>query len=325
MIDQFLADLEFDAFTKMDLTIVIPTYNRMDLLSRLLDSIVFAFSRIQTSIVYEVLVVDDGSTDGTECISDSHSVRLHRIQNSGPATARNVGIEAASGKLMLFLDDDCVVDSNLGNAIGEILGEIESFDIGCGVIQYFSHRSSLIARYLSETRFLGQGAQVQSGGGLENAIFPTACLLVSKAFLDSTGLRFEEGFPGPGGEDDLFSIEAQRKGGRFKKFTELIVFHDNTCTFAQFVGRYFCYGYGHVLVCRYGRIPFRTYSIWERKEILFWLYYPVFILRCAAKYVRRYRSVNPAFIILWCLQKTCVRIGNFSALRSRVGTHSWPA
>ncbi|MCP3103073.1 glycosyltransferase family 2 protein [Myxococcus sp. K15C18031901] len=84
-------------------SVVIPTYNRARLLERTLAS-VFA----QEEKDYEVLVVDDGSTDDTlEMLARmGDRVRVLRQRNAGPGAARNLGIEAARGEYVVFLDSD---------------------------------------------------------------------------------------------------------------------------------------------------------------------------------------------------------------------------
>lgn len=85
-------------------TVVIPTYNRRHLIEEALDS-VFA----QTFTDYEVVLVDDGSTDGTEAlVKKKYGTRLRyvRQENQGISGARNTGIANASGKYVAFLDSD---------------------------------------------------------------------------------------------------------------------------------------------------------------------------------------------------------------------------
>ncbi len=59
---------------------------------------------------YEVIVVDDGSTDNTAAIARSHDVRLIRTPNQGLSTARNIGMEEATGDIVAYLDDDAYPD-----------------------------------------------------------------------------------------------------------------------------------------------------------------------------------------------------------------------
>jgi glycosyltransferase involved in cell wall biosynthesis len=84
-------------------SVIIPTYNRAALLCTALDS-VFA----QTFTDYEVIVVDDGSTDGTAAMVASYGgrVRYFQQQNKGPGAARNLGAQHATGEYLAFLDSD---------------------------------------------------------------------------------------------------------------------------------------------------------------------------------------------------------------------------
>jgi glycosyltransferase involved in cell wall biosynthesis len=84
-------------------SVCIPTYNRKDYLKETLQSV---FS--QTYKNYEIIVVDDGSTDGTEEMIKQlgHNVRYHWQENAGDAAARNKLIELAVGKYISFLDSD---------------------------------------------------------------------------------------------------------------------------------------------------------------------------------------------------------------------------
>jgi glycosyltransferase involved in cell wall biosynthesis len=93
------------------LSVVVPTYNR---LSRLMQVIAALERQTYPIDQFEVVVVSDGSTDGTHDYLDSlqHTSPLH-IQpivqsNSGPASARNNGIRHAQGDYVLFIDDDVV-------------------------------------------------------------------------------------------------------------------------------------------------------------------------------------------------------------------------
>src|SRR4029450_7611402 len=70
----------------------------------------------------EVIVVDDGSKDGTAAVAEGFDLRLIRTPNLGLSSARNTGIAAASGKIVAFLDDDSVPDRHwLRYLVSELL------------------------------------------------------------------------------------------------------------------------------------------------------------------------------------------------------------
>lgn len=84
-------------------SVVIPTYNRAGLLSEALASV---FTQRFTD--YEVIVADDGSTDGTAAVLQSYGdrIRVVRQENRGPGAARNLAAKAARGRYLAFLDSD---------------------------------------------------------------------------------------------------------------------------------------------------------------------------------------------------------------------------
>lgn len=86
-------------------TVIIPTYNRAKTLERSIKSVL-----TQTFSDYELIIIDDGSTDNTkELIIDIKDDRIHYIKspvNRGAANARNIGIRAAKGEYIAFQDSD---------------------------------------------------------------------------------------------------------------------------------------------------------------------------------------------------------------------------
>ena len=87
----------------MKISVVIPTFNRIRLVARAIDSVLK-----QSLNPYEIIVVDDGSDDGTsEMIQNKYkSIKLIQQQNNGVSAARNKGIEHAKGDWIGLLDSD---------------------------------------------------------------------------------------------------------------------------------------------------------------------------------------------------------------------------
>lgn len=95
----------------IDISIIVPVYNYRDLIPACIDSLV----NQKTKYHFEIILVDDGSTDGASEICDEYAkyenVKVIHQKNSGIGAARNTGLNNACGKYLLFVDcDDTVHD-----------------------------------------------------------------------------------------------------------------------------------------------------------------------------------------------------------------------
>jgi len=94
----------------VNFSVVVATHNRCRLLGRVAEAIL---GQTLSPDRYELLIVDDGSTDGTEALcaelAKRPGVRYLRQPNRGVASARNRGIREAAGDVVAFTDDDCLV------------------------------------------------------------------------------------------------------------------------------------------------------------------------------------------------------------------------
>jgi glycosyltransferase involved in cell wall biosynthesis len=98
----------------MNVTVVICTYNRCESLAEALESV--AASKVNPSVEWEVLVVDNNSSDKTREVVNAFCARFPRFRYvfeslQGLSNARNAGIREARGSVIAFTDDDVVVDS----------------------------------------------------------------------------------------------------------------------------------------------------------------------------------------------------------------------
>lgn len=90
----------------MDISVVVPVYNTENYLRKCVDSIIN-----QQNVSIEIILVDDGSTDSSSIICEEYATKysyIHavHIDNSGPATAKNVGLKLAKGDFVSFTDSD---------------------------------------------------------------------------------------------------------------------------------------------------------------------------------------------------------------------------
>lgn len=90
----------------MDISVIIPVYNVEQYLKRCVDSVLH-----QENVSFEIILVDDGSTDSSGKICDEYvakypEVRCIHTPNAGPSTAKNVGYDIATGNYVAFIDSD---------------------------------------------------------------------------------------------------------------------------------------------------------------------------------------------------------------------------
>jgi len=131
----------------MIVSIVVPTYNRKEDLEQCLNSI---FKQNFDRNKYELIVIDDGSSDGTrdliKKLRSKFPIKYFYQKNQGPAAARNLGIKKAKGEIMAFIDSDCVADKDwLVNLVKGFNAERKIAGVG-GQIRVLNPQS-LIEKY----------------------------------------------------------------------------------------------------------------------------------------------------------------------------------
>ena len=104
-----------------DISVIIPVYNTEEYLTECVDSLK------NQNLNLEIIIIDDGSTDGSEILAEqlahqNQKIKLIRQENQGLSAARNSGMEVATGAYIFFLDsDDCTVPHSLDYLYSEAL------------------------------------------------------------------------------------------------------------------------------------------------------------------------------------------------------------
>jgi glycosyltransferase involved in cell wall biosynthesis len=119
------------------ITVVIPCYNAESHIACAVESVLR-----QTRAPDEIIVVDDHSTDRTVDVVSRFPVRLISLEaNSGHAVARNVGIEAASGQLIAWLDADDYWEDNHLEVVAGLLDTYSDAAVACSSVRFVGSRS----------------------------------------------------------------------------------------------------------------------------------------------------------------------------------------
>ncbi len=132
-----------NSFSKMTVkvSVIVPVYNAREFIGKCIEALIDQTFQHDN---YEIIVVDDGSTDRTNDIVKNYPVKYIYQENHGPASARNNGADKAKGEIVIFTDSDCVPDKNW---ISEMLKPFEYPDVMAVKGAYRTEQRSIVARF----------------------------------------------------------------------------------------------------------------------------------------------------------------------------------
>lgn len=174
------------SLNKNSISVIIPTFNRRQVLGRAIDSVL-----TQTRPADEIIIIDDGSTDGTEAYVREAYPDLHYIfqPNEGISHARNQGIRAARGDWLAFLDsDDQWLPKKLEKQL-QVLSKQPQYN--------FCHTNEI---WIRNGRRVNQGIKQEKAGGdifercLPLCVISPSSVIIHRSIFDSFGL-FDESLP----------------------------------------------------------------------------------------------------------------------------------
>lgn len=130
-------------------SVIVPVYNVIDFLPQCIESIL-----MQTHEDFEVLLIDDGSSDGSELVCDDYANRDFRIkvihqENRGVSSARNTGLAHATGEFVLFVDSDDFISTNMLESMLERILTTNADIAECSYCKYKSQSEcrNVLRRY----------------------------------------------------------------------------------------------------------------------------------------------------------------------------------
>lgn len=219
-------------------SIIIPTYNRLDLLSNCLGSIAtidYPFDK------FEVIVVDDGSKTPLDEVVLSFQTKfklsLIKQTNSGPALARNRGANNATGDYLVFIDDDSIVSKNWLRELNRIVLEKPDCAIG-GAIEnglpnnIYATASETIVNYLYSQ--LNRDPENANFFVSNNLAVPKNNFLLVKGF--DTNLEMSE--------DREFCKNWLAASFKLCYAERVVIYHKNRTGFKSYWKQQFIYGRG---------------------------------------------------------------------------------
>ena len=186
-----------------DISIIIPVYNSENYIGRCLESLIN-----QTKKEIEIIIIDDGSSDNSKDIiykymNNDKRIKYLYINNSGVSTARNIGIDIASGKYISFVDSDDWCDSNMFEEMYRFSenGKIDFINIGY-LVEDLSGKK-IYSKKSKENRISYDYDEI-SITLLENELGYCLMKLYKKSIIDINNIRFKKNINL--GEDSLFVL-----------------------------------------------------------------------------------------------------------------------
>lgn len=216
----------------MDVSVVVPTKDRPEKLRRCLAALAGP---------HELVVVDDGSAERelVAGIASDAGARLVRLDGQGPAAARNAGVEAASGDVVCFTDDDCEPEAGWVEALVAqiVVGEVQS---ASGRTVVTDDASAADRAWHAIADELQRAAAVP--GSPSPGFAPTCNLACSRDLLEE--LPFDESFPAAAGEDRDWAARASARGMAPRFVPDAVVVHRPDLDARSFLRQQYRYGRG---------------------------------------------------------------------------------
>jgi glycosyltransferase involved in cell wall biosynthesis len=203
-------------------SVVIPTYNRQPILEKCLKALEKQQLRAGSPVTgYEVVVVDDGSTDNTLEWLARHSGELSHTRtlsqdHQGPAAARNLGVEQALGDTIIFIDSDLVVTEYFLQAHAEALIE--------GQQSLGSDRLFTYGWVINTCNFENPTSESYKLTDFSAAFFATGNVAIARKWLILAGL-FDTSFQLYGWEDLELGVRLKQLGLKLFKCPSAVGYH----------------------------------------------------------------------------------------------------
>ncbi|MEX0588381.1 MAG: glycosyltransferase family A protein [Cyanobium sp.] len=204
----------------MFLSVVIPTYNRLPILQKCLRAL--EDQQLAPPIQgYEVVLVDDGSTDATVDWLRDHAVELPHVrliqqEHGGPAEGRNRGVEQARGDVIVFIDSDLVVTPSFLRCHAQALSEHWSRH---GHRRFFTYGA-----VVNTANFENPTAEPHKLQDLSFAYFATGNVAIDRQLLEQAGL-FDTRFRLYGWEDLELGERLRRLGVTLVRCPQAVGYH----------------------------------------------------------------------------------------------------
>jgi cellulose synthase/poly-beta-1,6-N-acetylglucosamine synthase-like glycosyltransferase len=229
------------AFSDLPLvSVIVPAYNAEGTISACLENL---SNQSYPKKCYEIVVIDDGSTDCTFDLVEASNIKCKSQPNQGPASARNNGVLESVGSIVLFTDSDCVPDLNW---IEEMVTPFQDSDVAGVKGAYRTKQKELAARF-AQAEFEDRYDLLKKSVWIDMVDTYSAAFR-KDVFLSVGG--FDENFPVANNEDTDLSYRLVHKGFKLVFSERARVYHTHPDTIVKYLKTKFWRGYWRIVVYR---------------------------------------------------------------------------
>lgn len=216
-------------------SIVIPTYNRLFFLAKVLDALKFQDFPCSR---YEIIIVDDGSLTPFSIGRRYRplQIRMFRQKHKGAAAARNLGIKNASGDLVLFLGDDIIPTPRLVRVHVEKHKKENGIAVVGHIDWYPKAEITDFMRWLAPNGSQFNFRAIKNPANCGFSFFYTSNISLNRKWLKDD--RFDEGFESCGWEDLELGYRLERKGLRLIYEPFALGFHYHPQNFEDYLRKF---------------------------------------------------------------------------------------
>jgi cellulose synthase/poly-beta-1,6-N-acetylglucosamine synthase-like glycosyltransferase len=222
------------------ISVVIPAYNEAETLPLCLQALA---QQDFTASDFEVVVVDDGSTDDTARLAQDAGARVLTQANAGPAAARNAGIAAARGNLVLLTDADC---EPVADWISQMAAPLADPAVAGVKGSYLTRQREVVAR-LAQCEFEERYDRLEQ---LPSIDFVDSYAAAFRAAVLQQAGAFDPAFPRANNEDVDLSYRLDRLGYRLVFNRRAAVYHRHVATWPAYMRLKFRRGYWRILTLK---------------------------------------------------------------------------
>ena len=215
---------------ELNISFIIPVYNRPDEIEELLQS----FVTLKSNQTFEIVIVEDGSSKTSKHITDRFSNQLSISyffkENSGPGDSRNFGMQHAKGNYFIILDSDCILPPHYLDEVVEDLNNEYADCFGGPDAAHESFTNSQKAINFSMTSFITTGGIRGNKNSVDKFQPRSFNMGISKKAFEASG-GFGRIHPG---EDPDLSIRLWNLGYKTKLIPEAFVYHKRRISWSKF-------------------------------------------------------------------------------------------